>query len=254
VIDDDVENGNIGWTPQAPWAITAVSSHSPTHSWTDSPGGNYQNYANTSLTSPVLDLTGYTGMTLSFWHTYATESGYDYCYVEYSTNGGSTWTAAATYNGTSAAWTQQTIPLSALDNQPNARIRFQFTSDVSIVYDGWHIDDIQLIGGGSACEPQVPPVAEFSSNSPVMLGEPMVFTNLTSGTPPVDYEWDFGDGSGTSTEENPTYTYQAAGTYVVTLVATNALGSDSVQHEVEVLPSTYSVYLPMVSKGYGPGK
>src|SRR5690606_20315650 len=36
---DDVEDGNIGWTAQSPWAITAEDSHSTSHSWTDSPGG-----------------------------------------------------------------------------------------------------------------------------------------------------------------------------------------------------------------------
>ena len=38
---DDVEIGQPGWTAQTPWAITTESSHSATHSWTDSPGGNY---------------------------------------------------------------------------------------------------------------------------------------------------------------------------------------------------------------------
>ena len=36
------------------------------------------------------------------------------------------------------------------------------------------------------------------------------------------YHWDFGDGSGSmSTEENPSYNYTAAGTYEVSLTATN---------------------------------
>jgi hypothetical protein len=169
VFADDVENGNIGWTAQSPWNITTEDSHSPTHSWTDSPGGNYQNYVNTSLTSPVLDLTDYTGMILSFWQTFATELDYDYCYVEYSINGGSTWTEAAIYNGTNLTWTQQEIPLPQLDGQSNARIRFHFTSDMSLTYDGWHIDDIELIGGGPGCETQSVSITPSSSS---LSGDP----------------------------------------------------------------------------------
>ena len=85
IFADDVENGNQGWTAQSPWAITAESSHSPTHSWTDSPGGNYGNYLDISLTSQVFDFSDYTGVSIDFWHKYATEAGYDYGYVEYKT-------------------------------------------------------------------------------------------------------------------------------------------------------------------------
>ena len=234
---DDVESGNQGWTAQAPWAITTESSHSPTHSWTDSPGGNYGNNRNTSLTSAVMDLSTYTGVTLDFWHIYDTEPGWDFCYVEYSTNGGSTWTTAASYSGYGHnTYTQEEIPLSGLDGQANARIRFRFYSDTNTVANGWHVDDITLSGGGPACQPALAPTAEFSSNSPVTLGEPMLLTNQTAGTEPLTYWWDFGDGLGTSATVDPTYTYLSAGTFTVTLTATNSLGVDSVSHPVVVEP------------------
>lgn len=142
VLSDDVESGNIGWTAQPPWAITTESYASPSHSWTDSPGGNYGNNRDVSLTSPLLDLTGYSGVRLEFQHQYVTESGYDYCYVEYSTNGGSTWTAVATYNGTQSSWQPVQLELGALDGAAQARIRFRLKTDVSVTFDGWHVDDI----------------------------------------------------------------------------------------------------------------
>jgi PKD repeat protein len=253
VIEDDVEAGNLGWTAQAPWAIVTEASHSPTHSWTDSPGGAYQNYADTSLTSPVFDLSGYEGVALNFWHQYDTESGYDYADVEYSTNGGTTWTAAASYDGTQLAWTQQQIPLPEMDGQANARIRFHFTTDVSITGDGWHVDDIVLYGGGPACVPAASPTAEFSSNSPVLLGDPVVFINETSGSEPLTYEWDFGDDTGTSTDPNPTYTFADVGTYMVVLTATNDFGMDVVSHAVEVLPTPdISVTPPALAASQAP--
>jgi len=50
------------------------------------------------------------------------------------------------------------------------------------------------------------------------------FTDLTSGGPTA-WSWDFGDG-GTSTEQHPSHTYTAAGTYTVSMSAANACGSD----------------------------
>lgn len=66
------------------------------------------------------------------------------------------------------------------------------------------------------------PVAEFIWFA---SGSVVQFSNLsTNGT---SYSWNFGDGS-TSTDQNPVHTYAAGGTYTVTLVVTNACGSDTI--------------------------
>lgn len=67
----------------------------------------------------------------------------------------------------------------------------------------------------------VPPSAGFTSM--VGAGNDVTFTNTSTGTTPT-YAWDFGDG-GSSTMENPVYTYAAAGTYTVCLTVTDACGS-----------------------------
>ena len=81
-----------------------------------------------------------------------------------------------------------------------------------------------------------PPQASFTSNSPVCLGQPMVFTNTTiPGDPPeTTYLWAFGDGE-ISTDTNPLHTYAEAGTYTVTLTAHNGVFSDTYTDTVEVL-------------------
>ena len=43
------------------------------------------------------------------------------------------------------------------------------------------------------------------------------------------YEWDFGDGTPTSTRPNPAHTYAAAGTYTAKLTVTYADGEKAVQ-------------------------
>jgi PKD repeat protein len=47
-----------------------------------------------------------------------------------------------------------------------------------------------------------------------------------TGTAAASWSWDFGDGD-TSTLQNPSHTYTVAGSYTVTLIATNVAGSDT---------------------------
>ena len=81
------------------------------------------------------------------------------------------------------------------------------------------------------------PQVAFDSNAPVCLGAAVVFTNTTTGTPPIAYLWDFGDGI-TSTLDSPVYTYTAAGLYTVTLDAVNDFGSGQATGLVEVMETT----------------
>ena len=71
------------------------------------------------------------------------------------------------------------------------------------------------------------PVADFiaSLNLRCCAGE-ITFTDMSSGTP-TSWLWDFGDLSAASTEENPVHIYTVAGTYTVSLTATNAHGQDT---------------------------
>ncbi len=92
------------------------------------------------------------------------------------------------------------------------------------------------------------PVAAFSSNSPVTLGETAVFTNLSGGVGVLSYLWDFGDGA-TSTLEEPTHLYAETGVYEVTLTVTNEYGEDTVIHDFEVV---YTYTLPLIWKTPNP--
>ncbi|AKB37164.1 cell surface protein [Methanosarcina siciliae C2J] len=74
----------------------------------------------------------------------------------------------------------------------------------------------------------VPPVADFAvditnGNAPLTVN----FTDASNGTV-SSWAWDFNnDGTVDSTEQNPSYTYESAGTYTVNLTVTNDVGSDS---------------------------
>ena len=59
------------------------------------------------------------------------------------------------------------------------------------------------------------------------------FTNLSVNA--ESYLWDFGDGAGTSTDKDPSYTFGSTGKYTVKLTATNSEGSDETTLDVSVV-------------------
>ena len=91
------------------------------------------------------------------------------------------------------------------------------------------------------------PIAEFTSNSPLGLGETAMFTNSSLGAEPLSFVWNFGD-TFTSTLRNPTHSYTAVGLYTVTLTATNSNGTDTVSHDFVVWTTNTTIYLPWLTK------
>ncbi|WP_155396543.1 PKD domain-containing protein [Methanosarcina barkeri] len=82
----------------------------------------------------------------------------------------------------------------------------------------------KLVGIASANSP----IAEFSADK--TSGDSPLTVNFTdqSTNSPLSWAWDFNnDGTVDSNVQNPTYTYNAAGTYTVKLTVTNAGGSES---------------------------
>jgi PKD repeat protein len=79
------------------------------------------------------------------------------------------------------------------------------------------------IGGGTV----YPPVANFTANdTSVYEGDSVNFTDQSTNSP-TSWSWTFEGGTpSSSTAQNPSVTYNTAGTYDVALTATNSAGSD----------------------------
>ncbi|MFW9769954.1 MAG: PKD domain-containing protein, partial [Candidatus Thorarchaeota archaeon] len=116
-------------------------------------------------------------------------------------------------------------------------IKFQQYDNYGIATDGFGFDDISLTSTAA------PPLADFSG-TPTSGDAPLLvnFTDLSSGSP-TSWSWDFGDG-GTSTVQNPSYTYDTAGVYTVSLTVTNAYGSDN-ETKVDFITVTEPVIYKM---------
>jgi DNA/RNA endonuclease G (NUC1)/PKD repeat protein len=95
---------------------------------------------------------------------------------------------------------------------------------------GWYIDSVSIqelaCCAGSVI---IPPVASFTA-LPVTGTEPLTvtFSDASSGTTPLSLAWNLGDSTTTNTADGASFAHTyAAGTYSVTLTASNAAGTST---------------------------
>jgi PKD repeat protein len=108
-------------------------------------------------------------------------------------------------------------------------------------------------GGSNSAIPQqvtvtYPPTALFQANVDPNNPLSVSFVDNSEGVV-TSWAWDFGDGT-TSTEQSPTHTYAAGGTYNVTLTATNA-GGNSISTIPVTVTEPVVVVPPVAGFSYG---
>ena len=141
---DDFEEGPSQWNWDSPWAITTEDYHSPDHSATDSPGGSYSNYTDASITTVnSISIPNWDNISLSFYHKYQIETGWDYGYC--LVFNGTEWDTLDSFTGTNNVWRKKSYSLNSYCGE-SIKLKFRFYSDVSVTYDGWHIDDVLVSG------------------------------------------------------------------------------------------------------------
>ncbi|GIV83459.1 MAG: hypothetical protein KatS3mg052_0466 [Candidatus Roseilinea sp.] len=90
-----------------------------------------------------------------------------------------------------------------------------------------------------------PASANFaSSKREVLVGEPVQFTNLSTGDV-LDYTWDFGDGT-TSSVESPTHFYEKPGRYSVVLTVKGPGGTDVMSRTDYITVMQNRAFIPIV--------
>jgi PKD repeat protein/translation elongation factor EF-1beta len=237
------------------WEIVTTAGTTP---GTKSARVDFFNYAaigqRDGMITRSLNLAGMVSCTLTFDHAYKryyTTSRSDSLVIYVSTNSCSnTWTRvfARGENGTQVFATttgtggNQFVPstanqwCAAAGNASCYSINlnaFCGNSDVRVKFEGYndygndlYLDNINIVGTAG----QAAPVANFAATTlSVCAGSSVAFTDQSLNTP-TSWSWNFGDpGSGasnTSTLQNPSHTYNTAGTYSVTMTATNGTGSN----------------------------
>lgn len=187
---DDMESGSSNWIESDhAWNLTTADAHSPDHSYADSPFGHYSNFADSwiELTDPV-DLSLIETASLSFWHRYDTEQGFDYCTVEGTTDLGETWTRLGpVYHGSNNRWEEVELSLHDFIGASAFSIRFHLVSDAQTTRDGWFIDDVQISEPEDAnIRPSIPVIASPAAETTVYTRSPTFIVN--NATDPDDEE------------------------------------------------------------------
>lgn len=180
----DMEGGAAGWTHYAgstgftdQWHVETYRNHTYGGTTSYKCGGtgsaDYSNLLYAALESPVFTLPA--GSQLTFWHWIEAETSQsypDHCYdgglVEISIDGGA-WQSIAPEGGYpylirngsnpgpfaaetpvfsgSHGWQEETFDLTGFAG--SARVRFVFGTDGADAFEGWYVDDVQLILGPS---------------------------------------------------------------------------------------------------------
>ncbi len=153
---DDFESGIGEWSTVVYsgadlWHISDLSYSSPTHSlWCGIQGSSNYNTGdrvNTAIISPSITLPeDAESIFLTFWESYDTEAGYDRCYVDISSDDGTSWTQLRTPpTGSSGGWVYREYSISSYQGE-TIRIRFYFDTQDNIAnnYPGWFVDDVAV--------------------------------------------------------------------------------------------------------------
>jgi hypothetical protein len=183
VVYSEPLSSNPGWTTTGLWAFgtpvgTAVTTGGadPKAGFTGTNVYGYNNvgtgeYENSlverNLTTTAFNCTGLTGVKVSFQRWLNVESStYDHAYFKISTDG-TNWTTLYQNSASvsSTSWSKVSYAISAIaDNQPTVYFRWVMgTTDTSVQYTGWNIDDLEI----SAVVTATPCPADLDGDSEV---------------------------------------------------------------------------------------
>jgi len=181
---DNVEAGPASWVATgsgagADWSIVTTQANSPSRSWFV-PDPAAASSRTLTAAAPVA-VPASPPAVLEFFHRYSTEARYDGGVLEYSLDGGTTWSGILAAQGTvpanparflsggyndvmaaggafgavnawhgsfNAAWIRTTVDLTDFAGR-SVTWRLRFGADISVAGTGWWVDDIRVYFGSS---------------------------------------------------------------------------------------------------------
>ena len=239
----DTDLPNMGWTEALETPVTSVINNynvvyedrdGDGYYWwglgekpADCPGPDLADGDDSDATKGPLDEYGFC---MPLGGTAVPVANFSVSKTSLNTNETVTFTDLSTNTPTSWSWTfQGGNPATSTAQNPNVTYSSTGTYKVTLTASNADGSDTKSIDNYiSVTEPVLAPVSDFSA-SPRSLekGGTVTFSDLSSNSP-TSWSWTFEGGNpATSTAQKPTVTYNTSGSYLVTLTATNAGGSDT---------------------------
>lgn len=196
------------WELGNPVAPLITGAYSGSNAWEVNLNGPYQNNSYEILYTPFFDFSQATDVEMRFQNWYNCDNWQDGGRIEFSTDGGNSWTVLGTqfdtngvswynqawlgssglpgWSGTGGGYFQSKYDLSQFNNYPTpVQFRFIFTSDANnfTAVDGWAIDNFELYMDVNAASNTI----KFGNTSPLPLpGSNFVKVNIqNNGTMPM---------------------------------------------------------------------
>jgi PKD repeat protein len=141
---------------------------------------------------------------------------------------------AAIFSPTATQWRTDTVYLNAYAGMGNVMVSFQNRGRYG---QAIYVDNVNIAGSGTGAAP----TAVFSNPSTLCTGQSIAFTDQSTNNP-TSWSWTFSGGTpATSTTQNPTVSFNTAGTHTVTLTASNSFGTSAVKTQTVTIVATPTV-------------
>ncbi len=218
VVDSSQNNS---WEFGAPAGTIINAANSGVNAWVTNLDGDYNTNEFSYFQSVCFDFTDITETPkISLNIIYNTETNYDAAWLEGSKDGGVTWEKIGamgtginwysvddTFTGLGNAWAGESDgwgyaehPLDGFAGEGNCRFRFAFSSDGSVIREGFGIDDIQI---------SVPLANDLQASGSNNIGDPLCGTAMDMVTMTIN-------NVGFEDQTNITVSYQVGNDPVVT--------------------------------------
>ncbi|MCD8510593.1 MAG: S8 family serine peptidase [Bacillus sp. (in: Bacteria)] len=149
----DFENFPLGWLMEGTWQWGEPAAGVGPEPVVGSKligtnlSGNYPHNATDILLLPPFDLRDADEASLRMNHWYDIENNWDNGYVGVSADYGQTWEVVGHFTGRDQQWRNLFVDLNPyVGSADPIFVAFEFTSDGSVAYPGWYLDNVELVG------------------------------------------------------------------------------------------------------------
>ena len=200
VVPDPMYTSDINWTLGTPNNGLQTSAHSGTNAWgSDLDGAQIPLVASSYLFSPVIDLTGFSQATLTFWDSYDFSS-FEQGQILISPDGSldlASLPVLADFSGTASPdWEEETLDLTPFVGQ-TIRIVWDYAGvSIGTPTYGWLLDDVSItgvIGGGTIVVSKNLSQGSYTLTGPVTQQSGTAPLQTFTNVPPGSYTVQFSD-------------------------------------------------------------